>query len=409
LHLTKQLDAPSMSTQSRSTAAPAFVVFGDDWGRHVSTMQHLFSRVARERTVIWINSLGNREPGWGDLGRAIKKLQSMLRRGSVRATPTSADKPAAPQVIIEPRVLPWHLNRIASAFNRASLKRDISAAVRRTAIDNFVLVTGLPPSAPVVGECGERASIYFCMDDFLVLPGTSPRMMAVLEEDLLRRADAVVATAQRLVEVKTTPSGRGYHLPQGVNYVHFATPQPVPPELAVLPRPLIGFAGGVGPAVDIETVRRICEAVPHGSVVMIGPVTIARQSLTASNLHLLGPRAYANLPAYVQSFDVGLIPYIESDWTRAVDPLKLLEYLAAGVPVVATPLPEVLKYSEAVVTAPLGQPFVDAVLRTLAGSDGLRAKEAQAFASKHSWEHRAARFLEIVDEVCSAALASRAH
>lgn len=389
-------------TGDRLRADTAFVVFGDDWRRHVSSMQHVFSRVALSRTVIWFNSLGNREPTLRDLGRAAAKFRAMFR--AVAAPPPAAvHQPGVPAEIISPRVLPWHGHPLVAALNRASLTRDIRAAVRRaTGVKDFVLVTGLAPAAKIVGEAGELASIYFCMDDFLVLPGTSPRMIAPLEAELLRRVDAVVATAQRLVDVKRAASNRGYHLPQGVNYEHFSQPRPVPVELASLPRPIIGFAGGIGLAVDAETINAIAAANPGASVVLVGPLTLERSAFTAPNIRIIAAQPYELLPAYVQAFDVGLIPYIESDWTRAVDPLKLLEYLAAGVPVVATPLPEVRKYADAVGIAELGTPFVDAVRRALTGTQGLRGDAARRFARGHSWEQRAQRFLQIVDEVLAA-------
>jgi glycosyltransferase involved in cell wall biosynthesis len=387
----------------RGGAPAAFVVFGDDWGRHVSTMQHVFGRITRRATVVWLNAIGHREPGLADVGRAVRKAQAMLfRERSAPASPAVvADDVQPPQYIVQPRVLPWHSNPIVAAANRSSLKNEIRRTLARAGIDDFVMVTGSPPSARVIGECGERASIYFCMDDFLVLPGTTPRMLAPLEQELLRRVDAVVATAQRLVEKKVAASRRGYHLPQGVNYAHFSTPREIPHELRDLPRPIVGFAGGVGPAVDVESLHAIAKAIPGGSLVLIGPVTLPAESLRAPNIHVLGPRPYAELPAYVQAFDVGIIPYVENDWTRAVDPLKLLEYLAAGVPVVASPLPEVKKYAHAVTMAELGAPFAGAVAR-VAGGTGVRGPAAQRVASEHSWDSRADRFLEIVDEVVEA-------
>jgi glycosyltransferase involved in cell wall biosynthesis len=375
-------------------------VFGDDWGRHVSTLQHLFGRISRETTVIWFNSLGQRKPGIRDLGRAWQKARAMtMLRG--RNSHPSAPQPgvAPPQFIVEPRVLPWHDNRVVSSLNRMSLKRDVAATVRRARVREFVLVTGNPVSAGLVGECGERASIYFCMDDFLLLPGTSPEMIAPLEQDLLRRVDAVVATAQLLVEKKVPSSGISYHLPQGVNYQHFAEARPAPAELQQLPRPIVGFAGGVGPAVDTGTLHALSRAIPTASIVLIGPVSLPRESLRARNIHVMGPRAYQDLPAYVQAFDVGIIPYVDNEWTRTVDSLKLLEYLAAGIPVVATPLPEMHKYADAISLAAPGDPFVRAVTANLQGTGSARGAMARAYASRHSWERRAERFLEIVDQV----------
>lgn len=403
-----------MRAEGRSMGEPrwTFVVFGDDWGRHVSSMQHLFLRLLDRSTVVWIDGIGHREPSLSaaDARRALQKVRSMVRGRASRPAGGPPVVAAAagprPHVHVHPRVLPWHLNPVAAAFNRWSLRRDIGRAIDRALAlpgadpSRLVMVTGSPPSASVAGTFGERAVIYFCMDDFLELPGTSPHMMDVMERRLLARADAVVATAQRLVEKKRCAAGRGWHLPQGVNYAHFAEPRPVPPELARLPRPIIGFAGGVGAAVHADTVAAIARANASGSVVLVGPVTLPAGTFGERNVHLLGPRPYADLPAYVQAFDAGIIPYVENDWTRAVDPLKLLEYLAAGIPVVASPLPEVMKYAHAVEVAPLGDAFVDATMRAALATHPSVREQGRAEARLHTWDARAERFMEMVEAAC---------
>jgi glycosyltransferase involved in cell wall biosynthesis len=389
------------------TRRPTMIVFGDDWGRHVSSMQHLMVRLVDRVDVIWINAIGHREPrlSFGDLERAVRKVRAMMT-GGAPTDPRSRAVTVQPRRLIAPRVLPWHRNPVVSRFNRWSLLRDIRHALAACPPRGpVVLVTGSPPSASVVGECGEDASIYFCMDDFLHLPGTSPRMLAPLEQALLARVDAIVATARRLLETKRPRSGRSFYLLQGVNYEHFASARPCPSELRDLPRPIIGFAGGISAALHAPTIRALANAYPGGSIVLVGPLTAPSEELHAPNVHLLGARSYADLPAYVQAFDVGIIPYVENEWTRAVDPLKLLEYLAAGIPAVASNLPEVDKYSSVVSVAPLGEPFVRAVAAALTAARGVAAGRAEGVeagrvvAAANTWQHRADRFLEIVDDV----------
>jgi glycosyltransferase involved in cell wall biosynthesis len=382
------------------------VVFGDDWGRHVSSMQHLFRPLLERATILWVNGIGHREPGLSDFGRALAKARTMV---TTQPKDRAKSQGPAPREVISPKVLPWHLSPVVSRFNRWSLTRDIRHAIARHARGDVVLVTGSPPSASVVGRLGERASIYFCMDDFLEIPGTSPRMIAACERMLLSRVDAVVATAARLVETKRCASGRGYYLPQGVNFEHFATPQPVPPEMLGLPRPIVGFAGGIGTAVDAATVRAIAASNASGSVVLVGPLTLPRDAVSAPNVHLLGPRPYTALPAYVQAFDAGIIPYVENDWTRAVDPLKLLEYLAAGIPVVASPLPEVEKYRHLVRLARLGDEFVAATMEAIGGTTAEAREHGRRVAEANTWERRGERFLEILDEVLDSRAAGAEH
>jgi glycosyltransferase involved in cell wall biosynthesis len=235
------------------------------------------------------------------------------------------------------------------------------------------------------------------MDDFLHLPNVSPSMLRPLEAELLARVSAVIATARTLVDQKRPRSGRSWYLPQGVNFDHFATRQPVPADLTSFPRPWIGFAGGVGSPVDVKLVNDVARANPEASVLLVGPVRVAAAVFEPTNVHLLGSRPYRDLPAYVQAFDVGLIPYELNPHTIAVDPLKLLEYLAAGIPVVSTDLPEVRKYRDVVQIADTSGAFLAAVRRALETSPE-QAAARQALARSHDWERRAERLLEILAE-----------
>jgi glycosyltransferase involved in cell wall biosynthesis len=221
--------------------------------------------------------------------------------------------------------------------------------------------------------------------------------VAPLEKALLEKVDVVIATAKALVDLKRPASGLAFALPQGVNYDHFAQPRPLPEDIAHLPRPRVGFAGGISSACDFDLLRALAEEFPEGSIVLVGPVQANVQPPRLPNVHVMGHRPYEILPAYVQAFDVGLIPYVLNDWTRSVDPLKLLEYLAAGIPVVTTAIPEVEKYAASVCIAADTPSFLDCVHRSL--QEPGRAEERRAVAREHTWVRRSDQFLRIVDEV----------
>lgn len=387
-----------MAGMTPLTPDTPLVVFGDDWGRHVSTLQHLFRRVVDRHPVIWVNSYGHRIPQLTlyDLRRAVQKVAAMVRP---RPRPTGAAGPF-PVAIIEPRALPWHHRRIIHAFNTASLRRDILRTLARVAPGRRpVFITGTPVAEGLVGRLGELASFYFIIDDYAELPYVTPELVTPHETQILRKVDAVVATAAALVERKRPASGRAHHVPQGVNYEHFAEPRPVPAELAALPRPILGFAGGVSECLDVEQVRTLAQNYPSASVVLVGPISIDLAPLTLPNVHILGPRPYADLPAYVQAFDVGLIPYVLNDWTRSVDPLKLLEYLAAGLPVVTTPLPEAGKYGNVVHIATAGAAFLTGVQQALTQRDATSRTTFRSVARANTWEARAQAVLDMIAEV----------
>ena len=374
------------------------VIFGDDWGRNVSTLQHVFAHLVTHHPVIWVNSFGHRAPRLTlyDLRRAAAKVRSMLSGYRLEE-----DGRARPARIIEPRAIPWHNLALIRALNTYSLLRDIRRALANVAPGRPpLLITGTPAAEGVVGRLGEIASLYFCMDDYAELPGVDRKVVAPLEEKLLGKIDAVVATAAALVEKKRPASGRAYALPQGVNYEHFATRQPVPADLAGLPRPWIGFAGGVGSACDFSIISALADLFPHGSIVMVGPIEPGIATPDRPNLHLFGHRPYDQLPAYVQAFDVGLIPYVLNDWTRAVDPLKLLEYLAAGIAVVSTAIPEVFKYEGEVRVATGLSEFSAAVRDTLARpATDSDAEARQSLARANTWRRRSEQLMSIVAAV----------
>lgn len=390
------------------------VVFGDDWGRHVSTMQHLFRRIASKNPVIWVNAIGHRVPSLNsrDASRVLQKVRTLLVRttpapGGTSGTATgqqSWDEPgtSGPRRIIHPRVLPWHNLRAVRALNAMSLVHAVRGALLEEGLTKPpLLVTGTPPSVAVLGKLGEKGTVYLCMDDFLHLPGVSAWMLAPLERALLDRVDATVSTAQALVSSKRPRSGVSHYLPQGVNYAHFSAQQPVPAELAGLPRPIIGFAGGIAKPVDQSLLRALADAFPTASLVLVGPISVDVGLLQRPNIHLLGARPYSTLPAFVQSFDVGLIPYLINEHTIAVDPLKLLEYLAAGVPVVSTDLPEVAKYRDSVHVTSTNAQFISAVAAAM--GEGDQRDRRRNVAKQHDWAARADRLSDILAELRSAA------
>jgi len=383
-----------------------FVVFGDDWGRYPSTMQHVFRHVAARYPVIWVNGIGHRVPqlNWRDLKRGWEKI--IRTSGQAPAAPAVVDLGGrAPMAIIEPRVLPWHHWSWVHGFNTSSLLRSIRGALRHHGlIRPPVLVTGSPPSDGIIGQLGERASIYFVLDDFLNFPTYTASMLAPLERRLLDRIDLVVATAASLTRSKFPRSGRAEHLPQGVNYEHFSRPRPVPADLAAIPGPRIGFAGSVSTQCDVGLIAELADRFPSASVVLVGPIGLDEEGLRPlrrPNIHLLGVRPYADLPAYVQHFDVGIIPYVISAWTVAVDPLKLLEYLAAGLPVVTTAIPEAAKYASHVTIAAEHDQFVAGVRAALAEDRTTARERGQALARQHTWERRADRLIELAAETAA--------
>jgi len=182
-------------------------------------------------------------------------------------------------------------------------------------------------------------------------------------------------------------------------------------------KPVVGFFGGLNDRIDHELLVKIAESIPTCSVVLLGPIFASfglsdfkekwasllpgphapgyRTKPLPPNLHIMGIRKYQDLPHYLKTFDVCLIPFVLTDVTIDIHPVKILEYLAAGRPVVSTPLPDVKRfYQDIVPIAETHDEFVEHVRNYLAGDTEASRAERIAFAAPKTWENMAERMIE---------------
>jgi len=301
----------------------------------------------------------------------------------------------------------WTSSRLANRLGQRLLAPRIRADLQRLGFAPPVLIAGLPHAVDALPGLRWTTLVYHCADDYAHMRGF-PRTLPQLEAELCRRADLVVTTSERLAEARRLWNPRTVWVPNGADVEHFGRPVDQPaPELEPLGRPLIGFIGGLSQWIDVELLATLALARPDWSLVLIGPpgggIDLARLR-RLPNVHLLGPRPYASLPSYLAAFDVALIPFTRDPVTAAADPIKVYEYLAAGVPVVATDLPALRRLGHVVRLAESAAAFVAQVEAALrAGRQAGRA-ERQAEAARHSWAsrfERLAALLEAPSSVCA--------
>jgi glycosyltransferase involved in cell wall biosynthesis len=170
--------------------------------------------------------------------------------------------------------------------------------------------------------------------------------------------------------------------------------EPEPPELKSIPHPRMGFAGNLtGYKVDYALMESIIRSRPKWSFVFIGPLGVGDPSnqipafLSCPNVHRIGEVPYTAIPVHLKHWDVGIIPYRQSATTDAVFPVKLFEYLAAGLPVVATPLPSLNQYRDYCVLAADAGSFLSALDQTVK-NPSQSAPQRKAYARQNSWESR---------------------
>lgn len=226
--------------------------------------------------------------------------------------------------------------------------------------------------------------------------------------DALRaEADAIFCSSHALYASHAGRHPNVHLCPNGADFKHFsqaAGEGPIPSDLARIPRPVVGYHGALANWLDWETIATVAAANPDYSFVFIGPLFTGGERVPqGANLYYLGHRDYRLLPSYLRGFDVGIIPFRLTPMTAACNPIKLWEYLAAGKPVVASPLPEASQYKEVLIAANPDE-FSQCLRQALAAGDPLAVKERQSLARNNSWEMRALQ----IHKVLAAALAARA-
>ncbi len=388
--------SPRELTPSPALRGRDLVCFSNDWDGDPLSKTHLMRILARENRILWVNSLANRRPQATahDAARIVKKLGDVLR---------GLREPEKNLHVLGPLALP-SFGTVAQRVNRALLRQQVLAAMRWLGFRRPIGWSFLPSAAPVAGHLGEELFVYHCVDEFSAFTGATPEI-AALEADQARRADLVVVSADRLQSAKRALNDNCVVVRHGVDHAHFAralaAETAVPAELARLPRPVVGFFGLVADWVDLSLVRAVADALPGGSVVVLGKVQTSLAPLAgAPNVHLFGRRPYGELPAWCKGFDVALMPFVENELAASSNPLKVREYLAAGLPVVSTPVPEVERLGLCRIAS--GEDaFVAAVREALAEGPGPSRARSRAVAHE-SWEAKVEELRRAVEETCAA-------
>lgn len=364
------------------SAANDMVVFGEDWGRHPSSTQHLVRRLAADRDVLWVNSIGLRRPR-ATARDAVRLGQKLLHKAT--AALPQATRPRSLS-IVQPMAVSWPGSALAATANRHLLGGQVRRALAARGMTRPLLWTSLPTAAPLLGTLGERAIVYYCGDDFGSLAGVDHEPVTAMERALVARADLIVAASERLAE--KFPRERTLLLPHGADIDLFRRPSPPAADLP-LEGATAGFYGSLSDWIDIELMVAVAMRLPEWTFVFVGNVETDVSRLAAlPNVRLLGRRDHTALPSYVQHWTVSLLPFRDTAQIRACNPLKLREYLAAGTPVVATPFAALQPFRGLIEVAPTPAGFASAMRR--AAEDWRRNGERMQAVRHDSWEERAA-------------------
>jgi len=383
-----------------------------DWDFIWQGHQEVMSRFAADgNMVLFIENTGVRAPRLSDVPRLRHRVWNWSRgvKGFREERPNL--------YVYSPLVLPFPYSRLARRVNVAVLMRALRRWMRATGFGRPIVWAFLPtPTArDLIRELDPELTVYYCIDDF-ASSSAGARRIGQSEERLFAEADLVFVTSERLRE-RAARTSRAVHLfPFGVKFEAFEAVRrssPAPPDdVRDLPRPLIGYVGGVHQWVDQEILTGVADAMPEATVVLVGPVQTDVSALASRpNVRLLGGRPHTEIASYVASFDVTLIPYRRTEYTANVYPTKLNEYLAMGKPVVATDLSEIRRFNaehgDIVSVASDAEGFAEAIRHALAKAEPGEVERRIDVARSNGWTAKLARMSMLMDSALARRRAAR--
>ncbi len=371
------------------------ICFSNDWGGDPLSKKHIMSRLARRNRVLWVNSIGNRNPTASarDLKRIARKLWDFgcgcrhVQDNLYQFTPVA---------------IPFHGSPAARAFNRRWLALTLRLVCRQLRFRDPITWTFVPASADVAGNLGERKLIYHCVDEFSEFTGTDKAAILDMERRLIEKSDTVIVCSTPLYEAKCRYGVNTHLVTHGVEVEHFrkaCDPATlVPAAIAGIRGPIIGFFGLIEDWVDLRLIRSLARRRPDWSFVLIGKLNTDDAPVRGlANVHLLGQKSYRELPGYCKAFSVAILPFVINQLTIAANPLKLREYLAAGLPVVSTAIPEAERLNGLLRIGHNDEEFFQHIERFLAEGRTGPDRAASSAMESESWDQKVEHLSRIVE------------
>jgi len=371
-----------------------WVVFGDDWGTHPSTEQHLVLNFPSEDRVIWLDSIGMRNPklNIADMRRIYAKGKALLCTQKTEEA-LYADSLAGFKRI-KPKVLPWHKNSIAARFNRYSLAKTIRHEMEVLGMERPILLSSTPVVVKYLASIPHTHVFYLRQDEYETYPGCDPELVRETEPVMFELAEKIFVTANSLYPGGELNS-KSYYLPHGVQLSHFR-------QVPIQPggKKVLGFFGTIDERMNFQLVKEVAEAAEGWELEFIGDVLYMPSWLaTIPNIRFRPMVSFRELPVCLSDWAMGWTPYVINEMTKGIHPLKVREYLAAGFAAHCTPLPEASLLNDKVMISENSQEIVS-WLNTTFMNDSARARQLRRDSvSQDDWSVRASNFRDEVQAV----------
>ncbi|WP_018622203.1 glycosyltransferase family protein [Spirosoma luteum] len=270
----------------------------------------------------------------------------------------------------------------------------VNQLLEQKGITDFMAWYYTPMAMLFTDHLRPRLTLYDCMDELSAFKGASPLLLQQ-EKNLLSRAQVVFTGGYSLYEAKQLRHEQVFAFPSCIEYPHFAQARqglPDPADQRHLTGPRIGYSGVIDERLDLDLLRELAGQLPDWQFILLGPVVkIDPTTLPQGpNVHYLGLKDYADLPAYFSNWDAALMPFAINEATRYISPTKTPEYLAAGLPVLSTPIRDVVRtYGgwDQVAIADSAAGLEKALARLIRYAHKSDRTALDAFLQEQSWDH----------------------
>jgi glycosyltransferase involved in cell wall biosynthesis len=388
---------PAWSSHSNSDDEIGVIALvPDQWRTDMTTTRHhVMSRLAKRCPSVWLEP----QVYWNDYIRN-PRLIAVRRKYEVTSGLT-----VWPSSVLSPGFS-------RPAFLAAYLDRHRFLAARRYLLrrgaKKIIMYVWRPDFARFVDNAQYDACVYHIDDEYSfseVEVATSE-----IEARLIQRSDAVIVHSEALLEKKRPHNAQMVVISNGVDFKAFSTPQKEPEDMRVIPKPRIGYVGMIKRQMNLELLLEVAQKRPAWSFVFVGPAVYLGHSAAAldrlkelPNCYFLGARDVQALPAYMQSLDVCLLTYLMNDYTKYINPLKIYEYLAAGRPIVGSPIRAVVAHGETVLTASDSGGLVSHIEASLLSTDDENAarERRRVYASQYDWDVIVDKILNVMRSALS--------
>lgn len=337
------------------------------WGYVYQRQQHLISRVSKKYKTLFIEAPVT--PGkFNGLGFEIKIVSRNLN-------------------VLKPKV-----NSISEIYD----------ILERLKIDFVKLAWFNSPSfIDLLNDFSAESIIYDCFDKQLLSKSVASDIKQK-EKELLNKADLVLTEGSSLYEAKSKFSSNVYCLPSSIDYDHFQQAQneiAIPSDIRSIKKPIIGYIGGIDERIDMELLRESSKSMPDYNFVMIGPWTKLNDEdlVRKNNIHYLGMKSYEVLPNYLKAFDIAMLPFVLNNTTRYMNPTKILEYMAAGKPIISTPIVDIVRqYGECVRIVNSVEEFKNAIEKILSIKQIKNKASYKNILERTSWDKTASEMIDLI-------------